>query len=172
MVKKPQDPEYFRKYYLRNKEKRLAQSKARNATQRAEKAEYDKARREQNIEAFREYDRDRYAKARRWSVHSMLYRAKARAKMEALPFSITKADIVIPETCPALGIPLYGRSGSGCGDNSPSLDKIIPSLGYIPGNVIVISAKANMIKRNACAQDILDVALWLFKITKSQPKPL
>jgi hypothetical protein len=73
--------------------------------------------------------------------------AKHRAKQEGVPFSITESDIVIPDKCPALGIPLYrGKGSGGHGFNSPSLDKIIPELGYVQGNIAVISHRANALK--------------------------
>lgn len=37
---------------------------------------------------------------------------------------------------------------------SPSLDRIIPTLGYVPGNVWVISHRANELKRDATLQEI------------------
>ena len=50
--------------------------------------------------------------------------------------TITKDDIVIPSHCPVLGIPLFQTLGKkGGGDHSPSLDKVRPELGYVPGNV-------------------------------------
>lgn len=57
------------------------------------------------------------------------------------------SDIIIPETCPMLGIKLeFGFDKQGGNFNSPSLDRIIPELGYTKGNVMVISKRANMIK--------------------------
>lgn len=82
----------------------------------------------------------------------MLMSAKARAKKFSVPFSISKEDIrsVIADTCPVLGIPLMHNSGTsgGYADNSPSLDRIVPELGYVVGNIAVISMKANRIKSN------------------------
>lgn len=37
---------------------------------------------------------------------------------------------------------------------SPSLDKIIPSLGYVPGNVRIISARANLLKNDATVDEL------------------
>ena len=53
--------------------------------------------------------------------------------------TITINDLVFPERCPVLNIPLLSTGKRT--DNSPSLDRIIPSLGYVPGNVKVISWK-------------------------------
>ena len=61
-----------------------------------------------------------------------------------------------PECCPALGIPLAVQSKTS--DNSPSLDKIIPALGYVPGNIVVVSHLANRIKSNATPAQLLAVA--------------
>lgn len=42
-----------------------------------------------------------------------------------------------------------------------SLDRIVPSLGYVPGNVAVISHRANRIKSDATADELRAVADWL-----------
>ena len=60
--------------------------------------------------------------------------------------------------------PTRGRCWPGPG--SPTLDRIVPSLGYVPGNVVVISHKANSIKSNATAAEIRAVADWLDDITR------
>ena len=88
------------------------------------------------------------------SIKKALIRAaKARAKKKGIPFDITIEDFILPEKCPLLEIPLtvgYGTSQ----ENSYSLDKIIPDLGYVKGNVWVISNKANMIKNNASLEEL------------------
>jgi hypothetical protein len=86
--------------------------------------------------------------------------AKARAKRRGTPFTIKRSDIHIPEVCPVLGIPLTKGKGV-CGPNSPSLDAIVPELGYVPGNIVVMSHKANTIKSNADLKDLELVVSWL-----------
>ena len=73
-------------------------------------------------------------------------KAKRRAQKERLPFDIEVSDIIIPKQCPALGIPLIVLSGT---ENSPTLDKIHNERGYVKGNVIVVSRRANTIKSDA-----------------------
>src|SRR5258708_5621185 len=88
----------------------------------------------------------RYLRQRRWQAPSQAVweRARRRAKQRGLEFSIAKDAIVIPATCPALGIPLsLGKKRS---SNSPSLDRIDPSRGYVTGNIRVISDRANRLK--------------------------
>lgn len=50
--------------------------------------------------------------------------------------------------CPVLGIPLCLTNRTGLREDSPSLDKLIPSRGYMYGNVRIISWLANRIKRD------------------------
>lgn len=93
---------------------------------------------------------------------AMVYMAKHRAKKAGIPFNICADDFEIPEVCPLLGIPLIRGIGS-MTMNSPELDRIIPSLGYVKGNVWVISRRANTIKSDATIEEIrLLVANWPF----------
>ena len=89
----------------------------------------------------------------------MIGNARRRARLAGVPFTITSADIVIPSHCPILGIPLVRLLGKkGGSDNSPSLDRIIPEGGYVPGNIIVISRRANRIKSDATPEELEQVA--------------
>lgn len=97
--------------------------------------------------------------------------AKSRAKLNKLDFNITLDDIIIPETCPLLGIKIerkeYGKGGS-FQPNSPSLDKIIPSKGYVKGNIMVISMKANVMKCNATIDELLKFSKNMIKLIKKE----
>jgi len=77
----------------------------------------------------------------------MLRQARHRAKKQGVPCTLTVADFHIPEVCPVLGIRLQKGRASGL-DSSPSLDRVYPPLGYVPGNVIVVSTRANRLKDN------------------------
>ncbi len=99
-----------------------------------------------------------------WMYHG----AKRRAEEQNVPFTIELDDVVIPERCPLLDIPLFIGKGTCC-DNSPTLDKLIPHLGYVPNNVLVISDKANRIKSNATLDDIMLLADNLHNILVSTP---
>lgn len=84
----------------------------------------------------------------------MLHRARTRAKKKGLEFNITENDIIIPDICPVLGIKLEYKF-EGKQDCSPSLDRINSDLGYIKGNVQVISDRANTLKNNATIEELL-----------------
>lgn len=97
----------------------------------------------------------------------MLYNAHARAKKAGVPFTITAADIIIPTHCPVLGIPLFPKLGKqGGGENSPSLDRVRPEKGYVPGNVIVISNRANRLKSDATVKELRDIASFYATLRK------
>lgn len=80
----------------------------------------------------------------------MLRDAKKRARKKNIPFTIDVSHVVIPEFCPVFGMKLV----KGAGAASPSLDRIRPELGYVPGNVWVISYRANTIKSDATLQEL------------------
>jgi hypothetical protein len=75
----------------------------------------------------------------------ILTKAKQRAKERGLEFNLTIEDIIIPEVCPVLGIPII-RDLSKLNENSPTLDRVDNTKGYVKGNVCIISHRANVIK--------------------------
>jgi hypothetical protein len=91
----------------------------------------------------------------------MVSATKSRAKRLGIPFDLTEEDLVIPTHCPALGIPLATSPDGNPSPNSPSIDRLRPELGYVKGNVVVISNRANTIKQNASSAEILAVGQWL-----------
>ena len=83
----------------------------------------------------------------------LLYLAKRRAKEKNLQFSITIDDITVPDICPVLGIPIFVGEGKSC-PNSPSIDRIDNNKGYIKGNVVIVSLRANNLKSNASLEEM------------------
>ena len=84
---------------------------------------------------------------------NMLGRARRRARDKGLDFNLTIEDIQIPEKCPVFNIPLIINDKPHV-DSSPALDRIDSSKGYIKGNVIVVSNRANFIKRDATPEEL------------------
>lgn len=97
-----------------------------------------------------------------------IYRERKRhAERSGIPFTITFDDLPpVPEYCPVLGIPI--KHGTGDIENSPSLDKIVPRLGYIPGNIAWISGRANAIKRDAALEELEMLVRWLTRMRDKQ----
>ncbi len=95
------------------------------------------------------------------SIYTLL---KARAKKRGIPFNLELSDIVIPEFCPVLGMRLVRKTGtSGAAYNSPSVDRIVPELGYIRGNIQIMSNLANTMKSNANADQLRRFAAWVIE---------
>lgn len=90
-------------------------------------------------------------------VKAMVRAAKARATKTGVPFALCPDDITIPAECPVLGIPIIVGADK-ASDNSPSLDRVVPRMGYVPGNVLVISNRANRIKNDATPTELRQVA--------------
>ncbi|WP_421729939.1 hypothetical protein [Brevundimonas sp.] len=104
------------------------------------------------------YMRGYLRKIRQTRPHkTILERARKRARRQGLPYSLRRQDISLPARCPVLGISL--RTGQSRSPASPSLDRIDPVQGYIPGNVRVISDHANKLKGNRCLADIRSLSL-------------
>jgi hypothetical protein len=76
-----------------------------------------------------------------------------RAKKNNIPFNLEYTDVVIPKKCPILEIPIFKGNERHIA-NSPSLDRLVPELGYVKGNVRVISYKANTMKSDASIEEI------------------
>jgi hypothetical protein len=105
------------------------------------------------------------AYARKWRDKNPLVlslkMARHRARVAGLPFELTLDTLPpMPDVCPVFGMPLKKNDGKK-GPNSPSLDKIIPALGYVSGNVQWISVRANEIKRDASPEELLAFAEWV-----------
>lgn len=172
--------EYYKQYYQENKEKKLARDKVRGKEYREENKEvlnqkskdYYEQNKEQlkerhkknRLEKYRADPKKDMAKQKQWKINNieryLVQSARNRAKKYNLPFDITHEDVVIPEFCPYLGIKLVPFSEW----SSPSLDKIIPELGYVKGNIQVISTKANTMKNNATQDELVRFAESVLKM--------
>lgn len=113
----------------------------------------------ENLVKLRAWDKAYYYSSA-GHIKAMLGEAKKRALKKELEFNIIRTDIVIPEYCPILGIPLL-RGSKVVNANSPSLDRIDPSKGYVKGNIQVISNRANTIKNDATPEELMKVALFM-----------
>jgi hypothetical protein len=90
--------------------------------------------------------------------------AKKRAEEKNLSFNLDKEFVasIATDKCPIFNTPFdWGLDGKGHTPFRPSLDRIIPELGYVKGNVVFISHLANTIKSNATEKELYAVADWL-----------
>lgn len=126
----------------------LDQAKFLKANPRYQK-DYGKQWRADNPHKYQEYY-DRWHK----DVQKYLYfQVRSRAITNNIPFDLELEDLIIPEVCPIFGIPLFVSTGQKS-PNSPSVDRIDNSKGYIKENVHVISWKANRLKNNGTMEEL------------------
>lgn len=131
---------------------------------------FGEKQRNKNREEYNKYCREKkkelYSKQKRRESYiqnnakEMFYAAKHRAKIKKLDFTITLDDVIIPDKCPIFGIDLNFNNKN----NIPSLDRVVNHLGYIKGNVQVISLKANRLKNNATLEELKKIIQYMENI--------
>jgi hypothetical protein len=138
---------YYKEKYNKNKEYTKAKSR-----------EFYRNNRELVLQENKDYRRTKEG-----SINYLYKSAKTRSKKYNILFNLELDDIVIPDMCPVLGIQLVQGDGVSF-DGSPTLDRIIPELGYTKGNIIVVSMKANRIKNNATLNELKKVYEYYGKL--------
>ena len=83
----------------------------------------------------------------------MLRRARKRAEKYGYEFNLELSDIIIPEICPILEVPLVLGTKDDY-EYTPSIDRIDNSKGYVKGNIQIISKKANSMKNSATIEEL------------------
>lgn len=108
---------------------------------------------------FRNYCRTVRRTPAAWARNRVL-NLRLRAKERRLPFDLEPSDLVLPERCPILGTPLVIGRDEGRND-SPSVDRLVPELGYVKGNVQVISDRANRLKQDATVAELRAIISYM-----------
>lgn len=117
-------------------------------------------------ESIRKEAKNQVAKVKRTKWRSenlqryLLDSAQRRARKRGIPFDLSIEDIAIPDRCPVFGTP-FEFATSRVSANSPSVDRVIPALGYVRGNVRVISHRANTLKSDASLEELRAVVAYL-----------
>lgn len=62
--------------------------------------------------------------------------------------------------CPALGVELC-KNADRSDECAAELDRFMPELGYVRGNVTFLSRKANRIKNNCSAEELDKILDWM-----------
>lgn len=97
------------------------------------------------------------------AMANMFSRKKQNAKKGKWEWLITPTDLTYPLVCPMLGLELDWFAEYRV-ENSPSIDRIDSTKGYIPGNVIICSWRANRIKNDGTASELRKIADFLDRI--------
>lgn len=127
---------------------------------RAAHAESERARnrdyRKNNPEKVKQARGSRYARLEatpegreKVRARSLLKEARKRARDAGVPCTITLSWVeqrLARGVCGVTGLPLiFGASGGAC-PQSPSLDKLVPELGYTPSNTVLVCWGLNVLK--------------------------
>lgn len=100
---------------------------------------------------------------RKWSegvVAGAKYRLRKVGRGDQCTITAPYIYSITPDRCPIFGTE-FVFSGRKVNAESATIDRLIPELGYVPGNIAVISMKANRIKNAYGSEDILKVGEWL-----------
>ena len=96
--------------------------------------------------------------------HYICRRTKSRCKDRGIPYSLTPEylESIWVDKCPVLGTHIRVLPAEVNGKViEGELDKFIPSLGYVKGNVHFISTKANRMKSDGSIQDVEALLSWM-----------
>lgn len=94
---------------------------------------------------------------------SLIRCKRCESKKKEIPFNldIDYLRSIWTGICPIFNIPIE-IGVEGCGSHrSAQLDRVIPELGYIKGNVNYISGRANRIKYDASLAELKQIVYWL-----------
>jgi hypothetical protein len=93
-------------------------------------------------------------------IYKRYHSRKTHAKKNNILFNVSFEYVlsIASDTCPIFNIPLSWCAQNGkISDNSPTIDRINPKLGYIEGNVAWVSNRANRIKNDGNAEEHLAI---------------
>lgn len=95
---------------------------------------------------------------------------RQRSRKLGIPFNVTLEELLpLPTHCPDLGLELVYFSKKGYVPCRATVDKIVPGLGYVPGNVRIISHQANVMKQDASLDQLKHIARqWLALVDRLQ----
>lgn len=127
------------------------------------------------VKSRKRYVDRRYGRHARMNDHqrfrALIASSRSNAKRYGIKFEITADDFIVPAKCPVLGIPLR-FVGPPFSPNLPSLDRVRPELGYVKGNVRVISWRANRLKADCVnPRELRAIARYIEKNLAERPAP-
>ncbi len=101
----------------------------------------------------------------RHPMRKRLNDTRTKCQRKGIPFdedAVREAWEDRPIRCPVLGITLSTEPAERH-EAQAELDRLVPDLGYVRGNIRVISARANRIKNDGTAEEHRLIAAWMEK---------
>ena len=111
-------------------------------------------------EIFRWLNTIMFTAVHKQEVRLLITRLRASAKKRGITFNLVESDldeVGFPINCPIFGVPMRFHRGKP-ENNSYSIDRIDSSLGYEPGNIVIISYRANKLKSDATVRELQLIA--------------
>lgn len=102
-----------------------------------------------------------------WIQRTKFNAKKSNARSLGDAWDLEFGDLIWPTHCPILGMELNYYADGMRVESSPSFDQIIPGKGYIPGNVQIVSWRANRLKNNGTWQEHLLIGEYMKKLEES-----
>ncbi len=102
-------------------------------------------------------------------ISMIICNCRIRATLRGVPFSLTRADIIIPDRCPIFGTSF--RDAAPCRRDfsqsyAASIDRIDSTKGYTKDNIIVVSCRANSIKADATVDELVKISRFYQKLRR------
>lgn len=104
-------------------------------------------------------------------IYKRYHARKNHAKKNGIEFTVSLEYVIslAPDVCPILGLPLsWCIQSKSVTDNSPSIDRVDPSKGYVEGNIVWLSSRANRIKNSGTAEEHLKIYEFMQKFHNTQ----
>lgn len=121
-----------------------------------------------NHEKAKQWSRESYHRRKEANIKKHLLKyAKSRAIKKNIPFDITEEDLFIPEECPIFKVPFILSDPK----YSPSIDRIIPKLGYTKENIQIISSLANKMKWDSNQEELLSFCKGMILFLEGGNRP-
>lgn len=119
----------------------------------------------ENRQKTREFSKRAWIKRATLYPEKRLFKAlQSRCVKLGWVYDIEAEDLLpLPKTCPYLGLELDYRVGNGRSLNSPSVDRIDNTKGYIKGNIEIVSSMANTMKSCASKEQLQQFAQSVLK---------
>lgn len=163
------------KYRAEHRDELLPKQRAKHYANREEnnatrKQHYYEHREENRPVRARKLHQTRQSAPWKFALNS----ARRRAKKKGVPFDLTAPFLegIWTGRCAVSGLGFRVGKGSGPSSRSPSLDRIDPKLGYVPGNVRFVLWAVNALKAEATDADMYEVAEAILVFRKTSQKQI
>lgn len=92
---------------------------------------------------------------------------RSECKKKSVPFNLTPEylESIWSGFCPVFNVEIFKAAEGRGSHNSAHLDRFIPELGYVAGNVAWISGRANRIKYDASIKELKQIVDWMERVT-------